>query len=227
LLAIHSTFEVISDLLNRILGVSICPSTIKEVSEKIGEKNFKSRLKLWLYKTKACWSKQIVLVSDGAVWISNIAKELFPNAIHILDWFHTTEALWKCAKKTFGQNSKKVLPWVEKYKELIWEGGIEKALEFISAEAKISKKPTALLDLYKYFNTRVGQMQYQNFRLQGLYIGSGAIESANKYAIQDRLKKVRTRVAHRLKWSIQGANAIAHLRTKYLSKKWCNHWVPT
>jgi len=61
-------------------------------------------------------------------------------------------------------------------------------------------------------------MQYADFREQGIYIGSGAIESANKYAIQDRLKRAG------MKWSIRGANAIAYLRTQYLSKNWDNLW---
>lgn len=40
LLASQTTFEVTSDLIKRILNVDVCPSTVKEVSEKIGEQLF-------------------------------------------------------------------------------------------------------------------------------------------------------------------------------------------
>jgi hypothetical protein len=46
----------------------------------------------------------------------------------------------------------------------------------------------------------------------------GAIESANKYAIQDRLKKFGMR------WSVPGASAVAKLRTLYLSGLWDDQW---
>ena len=53
-------------------------------------------------------------------------------------------------------------------------------------------------------------MQYEAFRKQGFYIGSGSIESANKYVILNRMKK-----SSAMKWSIDGGNAVGHLRAKY------------
>ena len=82
----------------------------------------------------------------------------------------------------------------------------------------ISKNQSAILELHQYFRKRVNMMKYDQFRNEGLYIGSGAIESANKYAIQDRLKKAG------MKWSTRGANAIAKLRTTYLSDQWDKTW---
>ena len=31
--------------------------------------------------------RETVILSDGASWIANMAKEIFPDAIHILDFF--------------------------------------------------------------------------------------------------------------------------------------------
>jgi len=93
----------------------------------LGVDDFRKRLKLRLIKTKALWSEQLVVISDGAQWIANTVTQQVPLALHILDWYHTTEALWTCAKNTFGEKSEKVRPWVEKFKSLIWEGGIEDA----------------------------------------------------------------------------------------------------
>jgi hypothetical protein len=183
-----------------------------------GVDDFKSRLKLALFRSKSMWSKRIVIISDGAVWIENIFRDLLPGCTHVLDWFHVTEHLWQTAKLLFGEKSEKVRPWVEKYKELIISGKIETVLDMLIFESKKHKSPTPLYDLHGYFKSRVSMMRYDQFRAEGLYIGSGAIEAANKYAIQNRLKKCG------MKWSITGANAIAKLRTNYLSDEWDSTW---
>ena len=43
-----------------------------------------------------------VILGDGAPWIWNIADELFPNAIQIVDLFHAKERLWEVAKALYG-----------------------------------------------------------------------------------------------------------------------------
>ena len=182
---------------------------------------FKNLLKLALQRAGAASAKELILVTDGASWLMNLGKELmelYGNVVHILDWFHVTEHLWKCSKDLFGENSQIGKEWVARYKAIIWDGGIKQALEMLLREADGAKNQTPLRELYGYFNSRQDAMDYAFYRQQGYYIGSGAIESANKYAIQDRLKKSG------MKWSARGANAIAHLTTKYLSGEWDNIW---
>ena len=57
-------------------------------------------------------------------------------------------------------------------------------------------------------------MQYKTYLEKGLTIGSGAIESAQKSVIQQRLKLSGQR------WSIKGAQYIANLRCAYKSNNW-------
>jgi len=54
----------------------------------------------------------------------------------------------------------------------------------------------------------------KTFKEKGYYIGSGAIESANKMVIQQRMKQSGMR------WSINGGQYIAALRTKHESDLW-------
>ena len=61
-------------------------------------------------------------------------------------------------------------------------------------------------------------MKYDEFRSKGYNIGSGAIESANKYIVGQRLK------LSGMKWTISHANAIIHLRCKYYEGKWNLFW---
>ena len=168
---------------------------------------------------KSTFSNRAYVEIDGAIWIENLTKELLPYATHILDWYHVKEKLWKCAKELFGENSERCPIWVEKFSDKIWNGKVDQVVAEIFEMAKASKLQTPLLELHQYFFHRTKMMRYDRFREAGIFIGSGAIESANRYAIQDRLKKSG------MKWSIAGANAIAQLRTLYLSNQWGEIWA--
>ena len=181
---------------------------------------FKKLVHLLGQRCGAFFATELVIISDGAPWIKNLSESLFPRAIIILDWFHVTEHLWKCAKEMFGEKSNTCGDWVSKYKSMIWDGKIDTALNEIVCEAKSAKNQTPLRELHSYFNSRNKDMRYDKFREKGYYIGSGAIESANKYVIQDRLKRAG------MKWTFKGANAIACLRTKYISENWDSIWRP-
>ena len=65
----------------------------------------------------------------------------------------------------------------------------------------------------KYFMGNKEKMRYEKFKEQGLCIGSGAIESANKYVVQRRLKLPG------MKWNQRNANYMVHLRAEYINKK--------
>lgn len=187
----------------------------------LGVEDFGQRLKYNLLETGISFAPKIITISDGAVWIENLVKDLIPNGIHILDWFHAKEKLWECGKELFGEKSPKVAPWVKKYADKLWEGKVDKLLKEILAEAKSTKKSTPLFDLYKYFAPRKKMLQYKKFRDKGYYIGSGAIESANSYVMQDRFKRSG------MKWTDDGLNAVGKLRTIYLSGRWNEYWGAT
>ena len=46
-------------------------------------------------------ARRQVVLGDGAAWIWNICRECSPNAIQIVDLFHSKEHLWTVAKKLF------------------------------------------------------------------------------------------------------------------------------
>ena len=192
----------------------------KQLVSSLGEgiDDFERRLRYHFHETGTLKSQEIVAVSDGALWIEKMIERNTPKAVHILDWFHVTEHLWDTAKKLFGEKSEKSKPWVSKYKHLIWNGKIDEALKLLSQEMQKHSKCEPLGKLYRYFEPRKEKMRYDRFRKKGYYIGSGAIEAANKYAVQSRLKKTGMR------WTIEGANAIAFLKTQYHSGKWEDIW---
>ena len=180
--------------------------------------SIKERIKSMMVKSGDYWANQIVLISDGAVWIENVFQSLFPKALMILDWYHALENVRKCAENLFSENSEKYHPWFVKYKEMLWDGRVEELLADLLDEAKSAKNSTPLFKLYNYFKGRKERIRYKEFREKGYFIGSGAIESANSYSIQNRLKRSR------MKWKVENANGMAHLRNGYYSDRWDEIW---
>ncbi len=62
-----------------------------------------------------------------------------------------------------------------------------------------------------YFRTNAQRMHYSTYRDQGLPVGSGAVESAAKHLVQQRMKRAGMRC------SDLGARAILHLRCAMLN----------
>ena len=69
-----------------------------------------------------------------------------------------------------------------------------------------------------YFETNIERMRYQQFRSQGLFVGSGVIEAGCKTIAGLRLKQSGMR------WTVRGANAIIALRCCALSGRWEQFW---
>ena len=89
----------------------------------------------------------------------------------------------------------------------------------ISKEALSRKgKQTSLFELRSYYVSNKDHMQYDEYRAKGYNIGSGAIESANKYIVGQRLK------LSGMQWTISHANALIHLRCKYYEGCWEKFW---
>ncbi len=165
-------------------------------------------------------AKRVILLTDGAVWLKKMKDEYFPDALHILDWYHAVDHLWSTAKTLFGDTNKEACEkWVSPKKELLWDGNVDKVIAQLAEEGLRRKKhQTAIFELRGYYVSNRKSMKYDSFRKKGYYIGSGAIESANKYIMADRLKRTGMR------WTLQHANAIIWLRCKYFEDQWDEFW---
>jgi hypothetical protein len=165
-------------------------------------------------------AEKIIYLTDGAEWIDQMRLRVHPDSIHILDWYHAAEHLWNCGKSLFGDKEElKVKNFVTPLKELLWDGGVlEVCAILINLIKEHPKKETEIRNLYSYYYSRQNKMRYDEFRKQGYFIGSGAVESANKYLVQQRLKQAG------MKWCIKGAHSILKLREKLYEGSWARVW---
>jgi len=157
--------------------------------------------------------KEVVVVGDGAPWIWNMCKEIFPEAVQVLDFYHMSENTHKYAKFLYPDDEVTRKIWVNKVLDGLKKGKIEETIKMVE-EKKVDKAPDGVVNLYTYITNNRERINYKFYKDNGYYIGSGAIESANKMVIQQRMKQSGMR------WSIQGGQYIAALRTKHESDLW-------
>ena len=133
---------------------------------------------------------RIGLLGDGADWLWKHMVACFPKGRQILDYFHCAEHIHKVAKQQYGEQSSKCLEWVEStitrlfYAEVdnvIW--GLQRMKPQDSlAEEEIRK-------LIGYLQNNREKIHYHGDRIGGYPIGSGGIESANKFICHTRMKR--------------------------------------
>ena len=69
--------------------------------------------RVWREATRRGFTEapRCAVLEDGSTWIWNTARELFPQAIQILDRFHAKQALHRTAPSMFGATSPEAKPW--------------------------------------------------------------------------------------------------------------------
>ena len=155
--------------------------------------------------------KNVVMIADGAAWSRNMCVEIFPDATQILDLYHLKKNIYTYARERFHQNEKEYVPWAETVIALIENGEIDKVLSEIPDDDVFKPKT---VNLRTYVMNNRNKINYPDYKKRGWFVGSGAIESANKIIVQRRLKQAGMR------WSVTGAQAVLALRCKVESDLW-------
>lgn len=200
------------DMIKRSDGNHII--TKKEYGAYIGSvEEFKKYMLNVALKAGYCKVKNVVIISDGATWIRNACKEIFPDAIQILDKFHLEENLFSYARYKYGEDEKAYTKWVKMLMKYIEKGNKEKALKVLKKE-DYSKLPTGVPNILGYVKNNIDKIDYQKYKERGYFVGSGAIESGNKVVLQRRCKQAGMR------WSVSGAQYMLTLKSKWESNLW-------
>ena len=162
--------------------------------------------------------RQLVVLGDGAVWIWNIADELFPAATQIVDLYHAREHVYELATLAARLLRKSHPGWLAERLAELDAGSIPdllaagRALKFTGSLARERDKQLG------YFEVNAHRMRYAHYRDLGMFIGSGAVEAGCKAVIGQRLK------LSGMRWNIPGATAIATLRCQQASNRWEEIW---
>ena len=152
--------------------------------------------------------KNLVAIADGAPWIWDFFDTTYPDAIQILDFFHAIERLSQLAVVQFKKKDTRSA-WIEEQKKHLLEDKVEKVIETIKELVCKGQNQDIQQKTITYLNNNKHRMLYKTYTDKGYLIGSGAIESAHRHVIQQRMKLAGQR------WTIQGVQQIANLRVVY------------
>ncbi|GAG90544.1 unnamed protein product, partial [marine sediment metagenome] len=162
--------------------------------------------------------KTVVCIMDGEAKLWSKQREMFPEAVGVLDIFHVMEHLWPCVHRFESENSPNACRLFEKQFRAILEGRIGRVIgAFRQMAAKRNLKAGALQKLEEhlaYFEGNRDRMKYDEYLEQGFPIGSGVVEGACRNLVKDRLERTGMR------WRTSGAQAILDLRAIYLNGDW-------
>jgi len=158
--------------------------------------------------------KHKVFIADGAKWIWNWVDDFHGDSVQILDFYHAVEKLGTYATLVYKDNEQR-RQWLETQKQRLKTNEVEKIIEELkNTPVKTSEQEKVFNDVIRYYQSNINRMKYATFMKKGYLIGSGAIESAHRNVVQQRLKLSGQR------WSIEGAQRIANLRAYKKSNRW-------
>ena len=161
-------------------------------------------------------SETVVWLSDGGRGFWRLFDECFAQyATGILDFYHAAQNLWKGAKAWLDGRTQRAQTWFTKARRRLRRGQAHKVLADIEAALALEGLPASahrtLTNLYNYLDAHRNHIDYAKFKELGLPIGSGIVESACKWLIQQRFKGVGMR------WSEDGFNHLLHLRLAWVN----------
>lgn len=152
----------------------------------------------------------VSVVADGADWIWNLADDLFPDAVQIVDWYHATEYLAHSAEALYPQDVQAAHAWQQARRDDLFLGNTPAIVERL--------EQAGLNTQADYFRKHTRRMQYQEFHEDDRPLGSGTVESGIK------------RFKHRLcgagmRWARPAAERMLVLRAAVLSHTFDALWA--
>ncbi len=133
---------------------------------------------------------RIGIIGAGAPWMWSGIHEIYPDAKKVLDYYHCSEYIHKLAEVQYGKNSQKAREWVEATLTRLF---LNQADQVVSGMKRMKvQSEDAAKQIEKtigYLEKRKDMVDYGALRRGGYHIGSGGIESSNKFISNVRLKR--------------------------------------
>ncbi|MCJ7686773.1 MAG: hypothetical protein MUO68_21030, partial [Desulfobacteraceae bacterium] len=164
--------------------------------------------------------KYTVCIADGARDLWLFFQKKYPDAIHVVDFFHVCEHLSKLSKLFF-KDSSDAKAWYKKYRTILKKdpNGASKVIRAVRYRRSETKENPEIEVELKYLQRNRRRMNYFELKQNKLPIGSGVVEAACKNLIGARMKKSGMR------WSITGGQTVLTLRSLVLSNRWEHFWT--
>lgn len=132
----------------------------------------------------------IALLADGAEFLWTAMTRCFPDGRQILDFYHCSEHVHKVAATYYGEGTLLAQEWAESILIRLSMGEPERVMGTLK-RLKPKKAPAKeeIRKLINYLEKQKHRIHYISDLENGFPIGSGAIESANKFICHNRMKR--------------------------------------
>jgi len=174
--------------------------------------------RLWLEALRQgiMHASQVVWLSDGARGLWRLFDERFTAyARGILDFYHAVQQLWKSAAAWLDGRTTQARRWFGWARHRLRHGNPDGVLADLADALEVEGLPDTARDtlrtVYAYLERHHDHIDYAAYKALGLPLGSGMVESACKWLIQQRFKGVGMR------WSEEGFNHLLHLRLAWVN----------
>jgi hypothetical protein len=159
---------------------------------------------------------QVVWLSDGGRGLWRLFEERFAcHARGILDFYHAAQQLWKGVAAWLDGRTPQARRWFGWARHRLRHGRPDGVLADLTEALDVEGLPATAQDtiraVYAYLERHREHMDYATYKALGLPLGSGMVESACKWLIQQRFKGVGMR------WSEDGFNHLLHLRLAWVN----------
>ena len=161
-------------------------------------------------------NSQIHAIGDGAPWIADqVATQFGGKAKYLIDFYHASGYLAAASHECAMIDP---LKWLHAQQQLLKCGKYETVLINLSNYAH-EHEDSATYKCYNYLKNRTHQLHYDEAIRNQLPIGSGEIESAHRYIIQNRIKITGAW------WLEDNAESMANLGVHRANQEWDNYWI--
>lgn len=159
-------------------------------------------------------------VGDGAPWIADqIAQRFGQPGRYVLDFYHLCDYLVDASAVCAPEHPK---VWLEQQKQRLKRHHVAAVLKALRSHLEadtVPDKSAPVRSAYRYIHNRLEQLDYKGAIADELPIGSGEIESAHRYVIQQRLKRSGSW------WKVENAWAMLALRVLRQNQDWQSYWL--
>lgn len=170
----------------------------------------------------AGFGKQTYLhvVGDGAPWIAEQVEDQFGSQGHyLLDFYHVCNYLAAASQASVkeGDAQNPLESWKHALKNHEYETVIDHLKPDLEAN-EVDDNHAPIRVCHRYLSNHSHQLDYKTAINQGLPIGSGEIESAHRYVIQERLKLSGAW------WKANHVDSMLALRVLSANNEWNRYW---
>jgi len=185
------------------------------------------RLRLEALRQGLLSAPRVVWVSDGARGLWRLYRETLADlgVTGVLDFYHTVGQLWTAAEVWYCQYLPSAHQWLDQARHDLRHGRAAELVASLQSAAwaghRSKEHRDILLRVADFLDKHQAHLAYPALKADGLPIGSGFVESAVKWLIQQRFKGVGMR------WSQDGFENLLMLRLAWANDRFDLLFAPS